>query len=448
MPRILFRYIFREVVYPAALSLGGLTLILFLAARAPGFRDEHLAFMLMRLFFRPDVGGSDLLRLLATILPSIMMFILPMALLVGILIGVGRMTLDLEVRAMQTGGIPLYILFLPILVLSAAISGGIAFMTWGPEPMMIRSSVSRIANLLVSEFSNLEPGRVYTEVFGGDSGMNLYFDDREKDSSTMKDVTLLIDQDAVKEDEREARLKALYKQEEKRLKALFEEGGITREAMDRQLYDLKVAYKKQNPVLIFAEGASFDADPAKGEVKLDLYGGSMHVLDSEPDHDEETAAEESPEAAQGEGAPNPNDRQYVVLSFGRMRKTQYLGGIESAESRRTQTIPELMTAMKDPLVRERDRLRAKATILERLSGSLQCFVLAFIGLPLAVSVRPSGKSVGVVLAFGLILLYQWMLRTGYSMIESEHALGIPAIFLPNLLFVGAGLFLWRRSLRA
>jgi lipopolysaccharide export LptBFGC system permease protein LptF len=62
-----------------------------------------------------------------------MLFIMPMALLIGILIGVGRMTLDLEVRAMQTGGIPLYILFLPILGLAAVLSGGVAFMTFGPS---------------------------------------------------------------------------------------------------------------------------------------------------------------------------------------------------------------------------------------------------------------------------------------------------------------------------
>jgi hypothetical protein len=42
--------------------------------------------------------------------------------------------------------------------------------------MLIRSSVSKVARLLVGEFSNLEAGRIYDELFGKDSGMNLYFD--------------------------------------------------------------------------------------------------------------------------------------------------------------------------------------------------------------------------------------------------------------------------------
>jgi lipopolysaccharide export LptBFGC system permease protein LptF len=71
-----------------------------------------------------------------------------------------------------------------------------------------------------------------------------------------------------------------------------------------------------------------------------------------------------------------------------------------------------------------------------------------VGLPLAVSVRPSGKSIGVIIAFALILIYEWMLRTGYTMVETDHVLGVFMIFLPNTLFLVAGLFLWRQSLRA
>lgn len=488
MPRILFRYILREVVYPSLLALGGLTLILFLAARAPGFRNEHLAFLIMRMFFRPDVDNSELLYIIGTILPSLVMFILPMALLVGILIGVGRMTLDLEVRAMQTGGIPLYILFLPILALALAVSGGIAFMNYAPEPLMIRGSMQRVAKLLVSEFSSLEPGRVYDEMFGDDSGMNLYFDGRDEETHRMEGITLLVSRSNFEQSKETERMKDLYKVEERRLSALYEEGKVTKEEMDRILYDLKVSYKEQNPVMIFASGASFDADPDNGQVELELFKGSMHVLDPESTAEAAPTAPSSPvasspaspgadrtvgpaapvegvvtgmpsavaAAASGEAPPAGPEalaaadaqREYVILHFGRMRKVEYLGGFESRENRRTQTVPELVREMSRSEGKERDRLRAKATLLERISGSFKCFVLAFIGLPLAVSVRPSGKSIGVLIAFGLIMVYEWGLRTGYTMVESDHALGVGMIFLPNILFLMAGLFLWRRSLRA
>lgn len=472
MPRILFKYILREVVYPSVLALLGLTFILFMAARAPGFRDENLAFMIMRMFFREDISNSELLYVLGSMFPTLIMFILPMALLIGILIGVGRMTLDLEVRAMQTGGIPLYILFLPILGLAALLSAGTAFMNYAPEPLMIRGSMQRIAKVLVAEFSTLEPGRVYDEIFGDDSGTNLYFDSRDDEQNLMHGITLLIDQENFSESDeiQEARLR--YKSESRRLTALHEEGKITREEKDRRLYDLKVAYKKPNPVLIFASGASFDADPDKGEVNLDLFDGSMHILDAEPEaEDEATGADvvasgSAPPSSPVEGvvtglpagggtpetlaasSPAPSsERQYVVINFGRMRRTEYLGGFDASENRRAYTVPDLMQIMKEA-PKERDQLQAKATILERFSGAFQCFVLAFIGLPLAVSVKPSGKSVGIVLAFGLILIYQWILRTGFTMVEANHPLGVFVIFLPNLLFIAAGLFLWRQSLRA
>lgn len=478
MPRILFKYVLREVLWPSVLALLGLTFILFLAARAPGFRDENLAFMIMRMFFRPDVSNGELLFVLGSVFPTLIMFILPMALLIGILIGVGRMTLDLEVRAMQTGGIPLYILFLPVLVVAALLSGGVAFMAYAPEPLLIRGSMKRIAKVLVAEFSTLEAGRVYDEIFGEDSGMNLYFDSRDDEENLMHGVTLLIDQENFRQSEATLEAKVRYRLESRRLNALYEQGEITREEKDRRLYDLKVAYKKQNPVLIFASGASFDADPDKGEVKLDLYDGSMHILDSKAEEEEaagtgEPVAGGSPEGLPGAGGATPvegvvtglpagagagapaaesgpppqAERQYVVLNFGRMRRTEYLGGFDADENRRAQTVPDLMRIMEEA-PKEREQLRAKATILERFSGALQCFVLAFIGLPLAVSVKPSGKSIGIILAFGLILIYQWILRTGFTMVENDHPLGVFVIFLPNLLFLTAGLFLWRQSLRA
>lgn len=492
LPRILFRYILKEVAYPSLLALGGLTLILFLAARAPGFRNEHLAFLIMRMFFRPDVENSEMLYIIGTILPSLMMFILPMALLVGILIGVGRMTLDLEVRAMQTGGIPLYILFLPVLLLSVAASGLIGFMNYAPEPLMIRGSMQRVAKLLVSEFSSLEPGRVYDEIFGDDSNMSLYFDGRDDEQKRMEGVTLLVGRSSFEPNEEEEQLKDLYKLEERRLSKLYEAGEVSKEEMDRVLYDIKVSYKEQNPVMIFASSASFDADPENGQVELELFEGSMHVLDPEsapatpaspgdaPVAGAEKAAPprtaaESPAPVGGvvtgmpsvlaavppvgetpaEPAGSPElvaaadaQREYTIINFGRMRKVEYLGGFEVSENRRTQTMPELFAQVRNPDAKDRERLRAKATLLERISGSFKCFVLAFIGLPLAVSVRPSGKSIGVVIAFALILIYEWVLRTGYTMVETGHVLGVLVIFLPNILFVGAGLFLWRQSLRA
>ena len=99
----------------------------------------------------------------------------------------------------------------------------------------------------------------------------------------------------------------------------------------------------------------------------------------------------------------------------------------------------------DPEARDKKRNEARAVILQRYSISLQSLVMAFIGIPLAIRVRPTGKSVGALLAFGLILVYHWLMRTGFSVVDSGHlALGTLVTFSPNLLYAAIGAVLWWR----
>jgi lipopolysaccharide export LptBFGC system permease protein LptF len=148
-------------------------------------------------------------------------------------------------------------------------------------------------------------------------------------------------------------------------------------------------------------------------------------------------------------AVGETERDYAVVSFGKLSKSETVGDSEDLTEGRAQTTPDLLAVSRDEDAKDRDRGRALATVLERYAGSLQCLVLAFIGLPLAVWIRPSGKSIGVVFAFALILVYYLMMRTGKSMIENDPdgTLGRYMIFSPVLLFLAAGAVLWRRMIR-
>ncbi len=109
-PRILTRYILREILGYAL--LGGLlfTFILLLRYLLP----------LLELFVRGIASPLDLLRLFSYLLPNFLTLTLPMAVLIGILLGLSRLAADSEITAMRASGMGVTA-FLRIVSLLAAV---------------------------------------------------------------------------------------------------------------------------------------------------------------------------------------------------------------------------------------------------------------------------------------------------------------------------------------
>ena len=101
---ILSRYIFREIVSSALLGTVLFTFVLFL--RNVG--------QLFELLVRRTATGEIVLYLFALMLPQTLTFTIPMGVLVGILIGLGRMSGDGEVIATRAAGIPTRRFILPV----------------------------------------------------------------------------------------------------------------------------------------------------------------------------------------------------------------------------------------------------------------------------------------------------------------------------------------------
>jgi lipopolysaccharide export system permease protein len=95
MPRLLDRYVLREVVPP---FLVGLLLIVFALLM-------NQVLLLADLFIDKGVPLLQVLRLLALLIPSILVFALPMAVLMGVLGGMARMSADSEIVALRSAGV-------------------------------------------------------------------------------------------------------------------------------------------------------------------------------------------------------------------------------------------------------------------------------------------------------------------------------------------------------
>jgi lipopolysaccharide export system permease protein len=104
MRKILHRYIFKEIAGPFALILFVLTFVLLMAK----------IIQLMDMMVNKGVSALDIAKLIAYLMPSFLMFTIPISLLIAILIGLGRMSGDNEITVMKASGISLYQLMIPV----------------------------------------------------------------------------------------------------------------------------------------------------------------------------------------------------------------------------------------------------------------------------------------------------------------------------------------------
>ena len=96
--------------------------------------------------------------------------------------------------------------------------------------------------------------------------------------------------------------------------------------------------------------------------------------------------------------------------------------------------------------------RLLAEMFQRLSIPLACLSFVLIGLPLSIYVRPSGKAIGVGIAFGLIMVYYVVMHYGAGLTRQTTGIGPEigpyVIFLPNVvLTLIGGVLLYRAAHR-
>jgi LPS export ABC transporter permease LptG/LPS export ABC transporter permease LptF len=106
--KILDRYIFREIAIPMLIGLVALTFVFF--SREMG--------RLLEVFVRHTATAAELIGISAALLPKVLTFTFPMAVLVGILTGFGRMSSDSEAIAMRAAGVSMRRILWPVLAMA------------------------------------------------------------------------------------------------------------------------------------------------------------------------------------------------------------------------------------------------------------------------------------------------------------------------------------------
>lgn len=108
MHKIINRYLFKEIASPFIIILFVLTFVLLMGK----------ILQIMDLFINKGVSFFSIVQIILFLLPYFMLFTIPIALLIAILIAMGRLSSDNEITAMKTSGISLLQLFYPVAIAS------------------------------------------------------------------------------------------------------------------------------------------------------------------------------------------------------------------------------------------------------------------------------------------------------------------------------------------
>lgn len=177
MVKLLDRYVLTEVAPPFLLGMGVFT-FLFLMNQLVNLADLILV---------QGVGAWQVFKVLAYTLPSLAVFTIPMAVLLGVVVAFGRLSADSEVTALRAAGISLYRLLLPV-NLFALVAFFLTAYTTGYLVPQGNQALKRLLYEIVREGIG---GGIKQHIFNNDfAGMTIYINSTDVTGSTLQGVVI------------------------------------------------------------------------------------------------------------------------------------------------------------------------------------------------------------------------------------------------------------------
>jgi len=374
--RIFTRYILREIASYAFLGGVLFTFILFMKFLLP----------LMELAVRGIAAPSDLARLVGYFLPGILTFTLPMAVLVGILLGLSRLAADSEVTAMRASGVGV-LSFLRIVSI-------LAFICWGAGLLNSIYVAPRAAQALLryeADTKNGAQATIAVEPHVFYEGLN---------------NKVLYVQDVVPGPNGTALWKHVF------LADLANPASPQTTSAPASLHIISA-----NEAVIVSNGPQ--------QLRMDLSDGSRH----------DTVAS------------NPNE--YDISTF-RATELPIQTGQQEDEThlsrRDTPTHALSLSDLRSP-PSPADVRPYQIEFYSRFAGPTACLVLMLVGVPLGLSSRRGGKGSGFVLTLLLVFLYYILSASGIALARQGKLSPLLGVWGANIIFAVAGAILIQQMAR-
>jgi LPS export ABC transporter permease LptF/LPS export ABC transporter permease LptG len=368
--RLLDRYIAREVISHAALGLAVFTFVFFVPQLV----------RLMELVVRHSASFGSVMLLFLCTLPPVLGFTLPIGVLVGVLIGLGRLSADSEIVALHASGISLRRLLLPIGFVAVVTAAATLATTFWLSPASWRTIQRLEAQLLSSQATFGVQPRVFDERF---PSFVLYVQDVEAAATHWRGVFLA------------------------------SSGNAAASVMPHS------GNRSQLSAVTIAQDAQIITGPARGQLEIHLGIGSTHEYDPhEP-------------------------AQYNVTTFGDTDiPIDVSAAVAPQKDSPLSVVEQSVAALLAN--NGRSRTEARVEFQRRIAFPAACLVFALLGVPMGVRPRRGGRAAGLILTLILVGGYYLLFVAGDHLAAQGRISPWAGVWAANIVAAIAGLFLLRR----
>ena len=379
--RILTRYILREVSSMALLGGALFTFVLFTSRLRP----------LLELVVRNSASFSDVVRLLLYFLPEALIVTIPMAVLVGILLGLSRLAADSEITAMRASGMGAldFVRIVSLVSCAALLLGLVNSLYVAPHAA---------ADLLQLEDS-LKYGQVSFEV-----------EPRVFDED-FKNLVLYV------QDVRPGSGAAIW----------------------RHVFLADVT-EPANPRVTTATQALVTSG-GPGDLHLLMHEGGQHQISTTDPNQYNISTFTTTDlpiqnAAQEDSHLSRSDTRTTALSLHQLLRLANPATVELPPG-----------TSNSPAARERATRPFRIEFNKRFSYPFACLVLMLVGVPLGLSSKRGGKSTGFVLTILLVFVYYFLSSVGIALATQNKLSPFVGVWGANFIFAAAGALLLQQMSR-
>ena len=155
--RLISRSVLREIWPPFALGFAAYTFLLLV----------RQIFLMTDFLVRREATFPEVLRLIVLSVPWIVVLTIPMAYLLGLLIGIGRLSADSELVAMRSCGVGPWAVYKPAFAAAGALCVGVFVIYNYALPAANDALAQALARLAATSAVNLAQPRVFRELRPG-----------------------------------------------------------------------------------------------------------------------------------------------------------------------------------------------------------------------------------------------------------------------------------------
>jgi LPS export ABC transporter permease LptG len=408
MFRLLDRYLIREIVPYVLLGLMLLTAIIF-AQEASRFSE------LLVVASRNGLPMETLWRLMSALLPGIFVFTLPISLLIGTLVGLGRLSGDSEIVALGASGTSRVRMLIPVVFLSLIIAAAMVYITFNLLPRSIRNLTDLKANQsLVFQGLNAEiKPRVFEESV---PQKVIYIEDIERASNLWHNIFLVDLSDGPNQ-----------------MKILTASSGSLRQGERSEMPEMHL---QRGAVHQTETSEAFAADIDDSQDRLPEPASGTRPAPASSASDQPSSEKHKDKKRQNNPPPPYTAARFDEMTIGMEvteEKKNDAAGIDQ------DALPIEQMSWSDLVAytpAEGDRRQWRAEVHKRLALPAACLVFALLGVGFGISNVRTGRSFGLLLGLAITIVYYLLALWG------QHAA------LAGTLPVWLGIWLANTSLTA